>query len=92
MWGNQKDMQMAVSMTSPSTGICRQGDQDQPTAGTIPSPSFFSTAKPDKAVHRSICGLAPCFSAPRSLHFLSPYRAQGTGTGNYYSIIVNGKR
>lgn len=29
---------------------------------------------------------------PRSLHFLSPYRAQGTGTGNYYSIIVNGKR
>lgn len=52
----------------------------------------FYTAKPDKAVHRSICGLAPCFSAPRSLHFLSPYRAQGTGTGNYYSIIVNGKR
>lgn len=63
MWENQKDMQMAVSMTSPSTGVRRQGDQDQPTAGTIPSPSFFSTAKPDKAVHRSICGLAPCFSA-----------------------------
>lgn len=23
----------------------------------------FCTAKPDKTVHRSICGLAPCFSA-----------------------------
>ncbi len=41
MWENQKDMQMAVSMTSPSTGVRRQGDQDQPTSRDNPFTIVF---------------------------------------------------